>query len=111
MDQLSLAFSRLVLSANQLGACVSNLSLTYGEFGRGLRCPSNEFQCRIPSSFYFPIKAVRLNGSALEYDPTILLPRVYTSSNQQLLIASYMVLIRLYSVILNSRNGYCFGTY
>ena len=79
MDNSSLAFSRLVHSVNELGAIVSNVQLIDGEFGRGLLQISNEYKCRIPSSLFFPINAVRLQDGVLDYNPSAYLSLTETS--------------------------------
>lgn len=68
MHDSSLDFLRLADVSQELGACISNLRLDYGELGRGLFCSSDQFVCRIPSSLFFPINCVSLSGSGLAFD-------------------------------------------
>ena len=109
MDNSSLAFSRLVHSVNELGAIVSNVQLIDGEFGRGLLQISNEYKCRIPSSF-LPINAVRLQDGVLDYNPSAYLSLTDTSPYSpciKQIITDYLYTFRIQ--YLNLKNGLHFG--
>ena len=85
MHDSSLDFLRLVGVSQELGACISNLRLDYGELGRGLFCSSDQFICRMPSSLFIPINCVSLNGSGLTFDAGARLSLNNDSSNTELI--------------------------